>query len=321
MTEAAGFQMTTNVRISAALVEGRGGLTKTAMISPRRLAIPFLLAFALTAPAARAGDIVVNFNDLGYPNGSFDPHQGLPAGPAPGTGSYDDGWDLTGGFTSNGVFFSNSYNTSDFSWSGWAYSDVNDPTSTGPTPFLDDFNHQFAAITGAAPGGSGNYAISFGPGAVIDLPSGTSPVSFEVANTTYAYLSMTHGDGFAKQFTTGDFFELKIFGFTGLDGAGAQVGEVDFLLANDHSPGSLPVNVWTLVDLTPLAGSQSLTFDYASSDVGPFGINTPEYLAMDDLTLSTAVPEPSTWAVLLVGLAGLGFANWRVPRRGVAGAV
>lgn len=286
-----------------------------------RLAILFVLAFALAAPAARAGDIVINFNDLGYPNGSFDPHQGFPVGPAPGIGNYDDGWDLEGGFTSNGVFFSNSYNTSDSSWSGWAYSDVNDPTTTGPTPFLDDFNHQFAAITGTAPEGSGNYAISFGPGAVINLPSGASPVSFEVTNTTYAYLSMTHGDSFAKQFTTGDFFELKIFGFTGLNGAGAQVGEVDFRLANDLSAGSPPVNVWTLVDLTPLAGSQSLTFDYASSDVGPFGINTPEYFAMDDLTLRTAVPEPSTRAMLLAGFAGLGFARRRVAHRGEPTAV
>ena len=103
------------------------------------------------------------------------------------------------------------------SWSGWAYSNVNDPTTTGPTPFLGDYDHQFAAITGTAPGGSGNYGISSGTGAAINLPAGTSPVSFEVTNSTYSYLSMTHGDGFAKQFTTGDFFELKIFGFTGLE--------------------------------------------------------------------------------------------------------
>src|SRR5262249_46247794 len=155
------------------------------------------------------------------------------------------------------------------------------------SPFSDDFNHQFAAITGTAPGGSGNYGISAGPGAAINLPSGTSPVSFEVTNTTYDYLSMSLGDGFDKKFTTGDFFERKIFGFSGLDGGGTEVGEVDFFLANYTSAGSLPVNVWTLVDLTPLAGARSLTFDYASSDVGQFGINTPESFAMDDLTLST----------------------------------
>jgi hypothetical protein len=281
---------------------------ETAMIPRRCFATPLALALALglAATAARGGDIVVNFDDLGYPNGPFDPHAAFPAGQAPGTGSYDNGWDLHGGFTSHGAFFSNSYDTTFHSWSGWAYSDVNDPTTTGPSPFTTDYDHQFAAITGTAPGGSGNYGISSGPGAAINLPSGTSPISFEVTNSTYSYLAMTHGDGFATPFTTGNFFELKIFGFSGLNGTGTQVGEVDFFLAKYTSPDSLPVNVWTLVDLTPLAGSRSLTFDYASSDKGDFGINTPEYFAMDDLTLSTAsVPEPTSLILMAIGLAGL----------------
>jgi hypothetical protein len=278
------------------------------------------LTIALAAPAARGGDIVVNFNDLSYPNGSFDPGAGFPAGPAPGTGSYDNGWDLNGGFTSNGTFFSNSYDTTFNSWSGWAYSNVNDPTTTGPSPFLTDFNHQFAAITGTAPGGSGNYGISSGSGAYINLPSGTSPVSFEVTNTTYSFLSMTLGDGFGKKFSTGDFFELKIFGYSGLNGTGTQVGEVDFFLANYTSANSLPVDVWTLVNLTSLADAQSLGFDYASSDVGQFGINTPEFFAMDDLTLSTtSVPEPSSVILALAGLGIVGlFASHRHRRSAVA---
>jgi hypothetical protein len=278
------------------------------------------LAIALAAPGARGGDIVVNFNDLSYPNGSFDPGAGFPAGPAPGTGSYDNGWDLNGGFTSNGTFFSNSYDTTFNSWSGWAYSNVNDPTTTGPSPFLTDFNHQFAAITGTAPGGSGNYGISSGSGAYINLPSGTSPVSFEVTNTTYSFLSMTLGDGFGKKFSTGDFFELKIFGYSGLNGTGTQVGEVDFFLANYTSANSLPVDVWTLVNLTSLADAQSLGFDYASSDVGQFGINTPEFFAMDDLILSTtSVPEPSSVILALAGLGIVGlFASHRHRRSAVA---
>ncbi|HEX3448942.1 MAG TPA: DUF4465 domain-containing protein [Isosphaeraceae bacterium] len=278
------------------------------------------LAIALAAPGARGGDIVVNFNDLSYPNGSFDPGEGFPAGPAPGTGSYDNGWDLNGGFTSNGTFFSNAYDTTFNSWSGWAYSNVNDPTTTGPSPFLTDFNHQFAAITGTAPGGSGNYGISSGSGAYINLPSGTSPVSFEVTNTTYSFLSMTLGDGFGKKFSTGDFFELKIFGYSGLNGTGTQVGEVDFFLANYTSANSLPVDVWTLVNLTSLADAQSLGFDYASSDVGQFGINTPEFFAMDDLTLSTtSVPEPSSVILALAGLGIVGlFASHRHWRSAVA---
>jgi hypothetical protein len=276
------------------------------MIAHQRFAILFTVVFALVAPAARGGNTVVDFSNLSYPNGSYDPGTGFPSGPAPGTGSYDNGWDLNGGFTSQGAFFSNSYDTTYNSWSGWAYSDVNDPTKTGPSPFTDDYNHQFAAITGTAPGGSGNYGIESGTGGVINLPSGTSPVSFEVTNTTYSYISMALGDGFGKKFSTGDYFELKIFGYSGLNGSGTQTGEVDFFLANYTSANSLPVDVWTVVNLTKLGDAQSLSFDYASSDVGDFGINTPEYFAMDDLIVSTSVPEPSSAMLALTGLGIVG---------------
>ncbi len=223
---------------------------------PRRFAIPvaIFLAIGLGVPAARGGDIVVNFNDLSYPTPPYDPN----LGPPPGSGSYDDGWNLNGGFTSNGTFFSNSYTTAYGSWSGWAYSNVNDPTTTGTSPFTTDYLHQFAAITGTAPGGSGNYGIEYGTGGVINLPSGTSPVSFEVTNTTYSYLAMTLGDGFAAAFTKGSYFELKIFGFSGLNGTGTELGEVDFYLANYTSASSLPVDVWTLVNLSSLAGAKAL---------------------------------------------------------------
>jgi Domain of unknown function (DUF4465) len=271
-------------------------------MTARRRLVTFLGLVLGLVTTASGGDIVVDFNDLTYPGGSFDPGENFPKGPAPGSGSYDNGWDLPGGFTSNGTFFSNSYDSTFHAWSGWAYSNVNDPTTTGPTPFLDDYKHQFAAISGSGIGGSGNYGVSSGTGATINLPAGASPVSFEVTNSTYTYLSMTHGDGFAKQFTTGDFFELKIFGYSGQNGSGAKVGEVDFFLANYTSENSLPVSVWTLVDLTPLSKAVSLGFDYASSDIGDFGINTPEFFAMDDLTLSTAsVPEPPS--AILAALA------------------
>jgi hypothetical protein len=34
----------------------------------------------------------------------------------------------------------------------------------------------------------------------------------------------------------------------------------------------------------------------------------------------TAVPEPSTWAMMLLGFAGLGYAGWRGTRRTAAGS-
>ena len=61
------------------------------------------------------------------------------------TGSYWDGSDNSGGFTSQNVRFNNSYNSSWYSWSGWAYSDVCDDT-TG------DYTNQYAAFPGSGAG-------------------------------------------------------------------------------------------------------------------------------------------------------------------------
>jgi PEP-CTERM motif len=56
-----------------------------------------------------------------------------------------------------------------------------------------------------------------------------------------------------------------------------------------------------------LGPNVDLTFDYTlvASDPGSFGI---------DFVIGGAVPEPSTWAMLLVGFAGLGFVGYRQTR-------
>jgi PEP-CTERM motif len=36
-----------------------------------------------------------------------------------------------------------------------------------------------------------------------------------------------------------------------------------------------------------------------------------------DITLARSVPEPSTWAMMLLGFAGLGFAGYRASRKAV----
>ena len=102
-----------------------------------------------------------------------------------------------------------------------------------------------------------------------------APVSVQVTNTTYAYLSMLNGDSFAKKFGPGDYLLLDVRGYAGAGGTGTEIGEVDSYLADFLGSNSSIINTWQTLDLGSLTGAESLQFGLRSSDNNPiFGINT-----------------------------------------------
>ncbi len=202
-------------------------------------------------------------------------------------------------FVSKGATFQGGF------YSGWTYSDDSDTVTPG-------FTNQYAAYTGADLSGSGNYGIAYSS-AVLDLPAGQTPVSVYLTNTTYAALSMLQGDSYAKVFggVSGDdpdYFDVTFTGYSAAGATGAVTGSTTFRLADytfsDNAQDYL-VDTWELVDLTPLGTAASIGLSWDSTDVGTYGINTPLYVAADNLVL---VPEPGTALVLLSGsgLMGLG---------------
>lgn len=236
-----------------------------------------------------------------------------------GSSGYYNGSDGAGGWSSQGVSFRNSYNATWQSWGGWSYSNVSDAVTPG-------FTNQYAAFTGGGANGSGGvnigetYAIATGSNAWFNLPSVSLLQSVEITNTTYTALSMRDGDQFAKKFggmsgNDPDFFEVIFRGYDSLGGVGNVTGEVKVALADFRSANNLDdyiLNRWLQVDLTALSQARSVKLAYASSDVGQFGINTPLYVAMDNLTF-TAVPEPTSLALCgAIAAAGWG---WRRVRK------
>jgi hypothetical protein len=234
---------------------------------------------------------------------------------AVGSNGYYNGSDGAGGWISQGVSFRNSYNPAWGSWSGWAYSNVSDPVTPG-------FGNQYASFAGGGSNGVGGaaigqkYAIATGTNAWFNLPSISLLRSVDITNTTYTALSMKHGDQFAKKFggTSGndpDFFEVTLRGYDGLGGAGNTTGAVTVALADFRFANNLDdyiLNRWLTVDLSTLSESRSVKLEFRSSDVGQWGINTPLYVAMDNITF-TAVPEPTSF-VLCIAIAGAGL-GWR----------
>jgi len=220
-----------------------------------------------------------------------------------GVNGYYNGSDGAGGFTSEDAFFNNFYDQNFNFWGGWAASNVVDPTTEG-------FGNQYASFAGGGHA-SHQYGVAFNSfrgEARVELPA--APVGAWLSNTTYAGLSMKNGDAFAKKFggasgNDKDWFRLTIFG---MDFGGSQTGAVEIYLADyrfDDNDQDYVLDEWTWVDLSSLGHATRLEFQLDSSDMGQFGMNTPAYFAMDDLTV---VPEPVTLGTLAFGLLAL---RWR----------
>ncbi|MCH7751004.1 MAG: DUF4465 domain-containing protein [Planctomycetes bacterium] len=205
-----------------------------------------------------------------------------------------NGSDLAGGFASFGAQFNNLY--TEFGggccWNGWSYSRTTDTT-------IPDPSNQYSAFPGSGAEGSLQYGVAFsgfdaGGGIIpeITLPAVAEPTSVKVTNTTYAALSMKFGDAFAKKFggASGDdpdWFLLKV---EGLDASDVVVGDVSMYLADyrfANQAEDFIVDEWTELDLTPLSGLgvRKLAFRLTSTDNGNFGMNTPAYVAIDNLVL------------------------------------
>lgn len=265
-----------------------------------------VMTVLLAGPQARAELFTVDFEDLPLPTAS-------------------SANSTSGGFTSRGVSFVNTFGTSQGFpfWTDWAYSNQRDVETAG---FSNQFSVYDLVTAPTNPPNQFAIASAFLPNdAYIELPQGTSPISMRVANTTYAALSMLLGDSFAKKFggpngTDPDFFRLIVTGYSSFDvqtrtGAPLSTGPVTFYLADYTGTTDSLLSTWATVDLTGLAGARFLGFALESSDVGQFGTNTPTYFALDNLVLS-AVPEPSAIALLGVGalaLLGASRRGWSKP--------
>jgi len=191
-------------------------------------------------------------------------------------------------FKSGNVELPNYYDATFDYWTGWAISATTDVTTPG-------YLNQYSAITGGGVNGSATYAVCYIFGSEVMNLSGSAVggvvQGLYLTNSTYAYLSMLEGDGFAKKFggasgNDPDFFKVTIRkylnGELGTDSVEFYLA--DFRFANNSQ--DYIVNDWTWVDLTPLGNVDYLEFSLASSDVGTFGINTPTYFCVDNVTTS-----------------------------------
>ncbi|MES2799569.1 MAG: DUF4465 domain-containing protein [Bacteroidota bacterium] len=208
--------------------------------------------------------------------------------------SYDNGSAGAGDFNFDDLEFGNYYNAGWSSYGGFAFSNITDVTTAG-------YTNQYASSTGNG-NNSDTYGIFYWDGYspdYINAINNKSIDSFYINTTTYSRLSMLNGDAVGKQFgsplnaqgmddeTAGADF-LKVWIISSLED-GSNKDSMEFFLADyrfaDDNDDYI-VNEWTKVDLSSLTTypKQVVKFRFESSDVGQFGINTPTYFAIDDVS-------------------------------------
>lgn len=194
----------------------------------------------------------------------------------------------------NGYVFQNYY--SEGYNSGYTVSNNNDTKTAGPANQYSVYsasnikNNQFLI-----------YNPPYGASAYIQRKDGQAfyPYSVYAAPTTYTMLSVFNGDDYAKKFTEEDTLKVKI---QGCDASGAPIAksEINFNLIQGLSlfqydpyygygfmkfvnvSGSR--NLWTQLPLYMLGKVNKILISFDSTDKGDWGINTPQYLALDEFT-------------------------------------
>ena len=137
-----------------------------------------------------------------------------------------------------------------------------------------DYMHQLSVPKS---NGSANFAIVWGDGATLSFADGNAHVikSMQVINTTYAL-----GDAEAKQWGSikaglGDGYKFAVT-VTADNGSTKEI-----VLAE----GNTAIEDWTNVDLSSLGAVKTLTFTFDGTDSGEWGLNTPKYVAIDNVVV------------------------------------
>ncbi|PKP37426.1 MAG: PEP-CTERM sorting domain-containing protein [Bacteroidetes bacterium HGW-Bacteroidetes-15] len=193
--------------------------------------------------------------------------------------SYWNGSDGSGRQTFGTVTFNNFYESNDWGgyWEGFAYSNITDTETSG-------YENQYSAYIDGGGNANNIYAVAYvsGESATIAMPYEVEPLAIKVTNSTYAYYTMLNGNMFAAAFDEGDWFKLTIRGYDSNDN---EVGYVDFYLADFRSTESYIVDDWTTVSLASLKNAAKLVLQLSSSDTSEWGMNTPAYVCIDNLSI------------------------------------
>lgn len=162
--------------------------------------------------------------------------------------------------------------------SGFAVSNQTDTTNAG-------YMNPYSSIAQSGAKGSSTYAVYNSSADSIKFDTPVNMEDVMLCNNAYAYVSMLKGDLFAKKFEAGDYFKL-ILTLYGDDNI--SLGSEDFYLADFRDGNSLIIKEWTKLDLSTFKGVSYIKFNFESTDTGDYGMNTPSYFCIDNISYYVA---------------------------------
>ena len=126
-------------------------------------------------------------------------------------------------------------------------------------------------------------------------------VQLRISNSTYAYNSMKFGDFVGKKFSAADkdSFVLIITGFSNeVKKFSKRVYLADYRFADTNK--NFMLDTWQVVKFNQNETADSLSFTLVSSDNGQFGMNTPAFFVMDNVTVSEFIGSVNKIATQVV---------------------
>jgi hypothetical protein len=191
------------------------------------------------------------------------------------TGVAYDNWGSTAYscfYTEQDVTLTANYTPAWASWSGYAISNRKENTYNAATMTPDQFNN----ITGKAYSGN-NFCVVFTFGEEITFNTPAKVLGFYYTNNAWTVDAILNGDGMTPgKFEAEDWFMCTVTG-TKEDNTTASV---DIYLAKDGKY----VQFWQWADLSSLGKVKSLSFSFSGTKTNDWGVTTPTYICIDDLT-------------------------------------
>lgn len=125
---------------------------------------------------------------------------------------------------------------------------------------------------------------------ILAAPQSTVVSSITINNTALVGHTVVNGLFQASSFTQGDFLRVR---FIALNASNQTIGTTNWYDLAIHDGNLWLMSQWTTIDLSSLQ-SNRITFEFAGSDVDPlFGLNTPSYLAIDNVVIDE-VTQPAS---------------------------